>query len=176
MYPGTFFRLLRARLFVQTVLRDHNMPDPTFDTLEAHKHFSKHCFNRAWDLIDKPHRTPEDNEQMIHLAHASLWHWSERPDCTAKNLSIGYWQLSRIYALIGEGNNAAKYAQICLEKSPKEDPFLMGYAHEALARAEAFQGNKAKAKEHHAEASRLAEQITDAEDKQMLMNDLNGLF
>lgn len=151
------------------------MPETAFSPEDAHQFFSKHCFNRAWDLIDKPHRTPEDNEQMIHLAHASIWHWSERPDCTDKNLSIGYWQLSRIYAQIGDGASAAKYAQICLEKSPKEDPFLLGYAHEALARAAKIQGNTAKAKEHHAEASRLAETIDDAESQKMLMNDLNGM-
>jgi tetratricopeptide (TPR) repeat protein len=152
------------------------MSEPAFDSLEAHQHFSKHCFNRAWDLIDKSQRTPEDNEQLIHLAHASLWHWSERPDCTGKNLSIGYWQLSRIYALAGEGASALKYAQICLEKTPEEDSFLLGYAHEALARAEKIQGNEAKAKDHLSEALRLAETIDDAESQQMLLNDLNRLF
>jgi hypothetical protein len=152
------------------------MSELPLDSLEAHKHFSKHCFNRAWDLIDQPNRTPEDNERMIHLAHASIWHWSERSDCTAKNLSIGYWQLSRVYALVGAGNDSAKYARICLEKSPKDDSFSLGYAYEALARAETIQGNTAKAKEHHAEASRLAETIDDAESKQMLLSDLNGML
>lgn len=152
------------------------MSESAFDASDAHQHFSKHCFNRAWDLIDKPNRTPGENEQMIHLAHAALWHWSERPDCAPKNLSIGYWQLSRIYALIGEGTNAAKYASICLVKTPQEDPFLLGYAYEALARAEKIQGNLAKAKEHHAEATRLAESVEDTESQQMLMNDLNSLL
>lgn len=152
------------------------MSELTFNLEESHKHFSKHCFNRAWDLIDKTNRTPEENQQMIHLAHASLWHWSERPDCTPKNLSIGYWQLARIYALVGDGNSAAKYARICLEKTPKEDPFLMGYANEALARAELILGNKEEAKKHQAEALLFWEGIPDAEDKQMLLRDLESLF
>ncbi len=151
------------------------MSEPQFNSEESHKHFSKHCFNAAWDLIDKPDRTPAENEQMIHLAHASIWHWSERPDCAGKNLSIGYWQLSRIYALLNDGVCAAKYARICLEKSPQDDAFLLGYAYEALARAEKIQGNAEKAQEHHAEALRLAENIDDAESKQMLLNDLHGL-
>jgi hypothetical protein len=25
--------------------------------IAAHQHFSAHCFNAAWDLIDKPERT-----------------------------------------------------------------------------------------------------------------------
>jgi hypothetical protein len=151
------------------------MSESAVDTSDAHQHFSKHCFNRAWDLIDKPDRTPEDNERMIHLAHAALWHWSERPDCTSKNFSIGYWQLSRIYALVGEGSHSAKYGRICLEITPQDDAFLLGYAHEALARAEKIQGNIAKAKEHHAEATRLAKSLDDAESQMMLMNDLNNI-
>ncbi len=38
---------------------------PDFDSTKAHQFFSAHCFNSAWELIDKPARTPEENEQMI---------------------------------------------------------------------------------------------------------------
>ena len=38
---------------------------PDFDSAKAHQFFSAHCFNSAWELIDKPARTPEENEQMI---------------------------------------------------------------------------------------------------------------
>jgi hypothetical protein len=51
----------------------------------------------------------------------------------------------------------------------------MGYAYEALARAEKILGDEAAAKIHHAEATRLAEIVDDEESKQMLLNDLNGL-
>ena len=53
-----------------------------FDIEHAHKYFSVNCFNLTWELIDKPDRTPKDNEQMVRLAQASLWHWTQRPDCT----------------------------------------------------------------------------------------------
>ncbi len=151
------------------------MPEnPGFDTEKAHKFFSTGCFNKAWELIEKPDRTAAEDEEMIQLAHASLWHWSQRPDCTAKNLSIGYWQLSRIYAILGDGSNARKSAQTCLEKTPRDDAFLVGYAHEALARAEFLAGNSEEAREHLAEAFRQAEKITEAEDKEFLLKDLQG--
>ena len=63
---------------------------PDFDSAKAHQHFSAHCFNSAWELIDKPERTPEENEQMIQRTMASLWHWTQREDCTNQKLSIGY--------------------------------------------------------------------------------------
>ena len=39
---------------------------------------------------------------MILYALASLWHWTQRPDCSTTNLSIGYWQAASVYALAGE--------------------------------------------------------------------------
>ena len=81
---------------------------PDFDSAKAHQFFSAHCFNSAWELIDKPERTPEENEQIIQRTMASLWHWTQREDCTDQNLSIGYWQAARVYALAGEPDNARK--------------------------------------------------------------------
>jgi hypothetical protein len=31
-----------------------------FDLAAAHKYFSAHCFNAAWDLIEKKDRTPAE--------------------------------------------------------------------------------------------------------------------
>ena len=45
---------------------------PDFDTASAHKYFSAHCFNSAWDLIEKKDRSAEEDQQMIDLAQASI--------------------------------------------------------------------------------------------------------
>ena len=146
-----------------------------FDTEHAHQFFSAHCFNAAWELINQPERTPAENEQMIQRALASLWHWTQRNDCTDKNLSIGYCQVSRVYALASEVDNARKYAQLCLDITLADDPFCLGYAHEAMARAEFLAGHAELAKDHIAQARRFADDITDAQDKQLLVDDLNSL-
>lgn len=148
---------------------------PPFDLARAHRWFSADCFNRVWTLLEKPDRTPEDNERMISLAHASLAHWRERTDCTAHNLSIGYWQVSRVYAVLGQAENARHYGQLCLELSVGEAPFYLGYAHEALARAEKLAGNAAAARHHLAEARRLAVLVTDQGERAALEQDLAGL-
>ena len=64
--------------------------NPEFDIEKAHRFFSAECFNRAWDLIDKPRRTAEQDRTMLQLSLASLWHWSQRPGCTSTDLSIAY--------------------------------------------------------------------------------------
>lgn len=141
----------------------------------AHRHFSADCFNNAWGLIDKPDRTPDDDQQMLLVAFASIWHWTQRPDCTDKHLSIGYWQVSRIYSLLNDADNARRYAQLCLAKTPTDDPFCLAYAHEALARAEALAGNAEAARDQLAEAERYAASIKSEEDRQLLINDLKTI-
>ncbi|MDB5335251.1 MAG: hypothetical protein JWN70_870 [Planctomycetaceae bacterium] len=148
---------------------------PTFDIAAAHKYFSAGCFNSAWTLIDKAERTADENEQMLALAHASVWHWRERDDCQPRNLSIGYWQLSRVYALIRHGERAAHYGTLCLAVSADEPPFFLAYAHEALARAAALVGDVTVMSEHLAQARRLAEMVQEAEDRQLLLADLETI-
>jgi tetratricopeptide (TPR) repeat protein len=106
---------------------------------------------------------------------ASLWHWTQRPDCSPTNLSVGYWQAARVYALVGEAANARKYAQRCLDITPADDPFCLGYAHEATARAEALAGNQELANEHLAKATQFATNVTKAEDRKLLEADLTTL-
>lgn len=148
---------------------------PPLNIAHAHRHFAADCFNRAWELIDRPTRTTDEDDQMLGLAHASLWHWTQRPDCTDTHRSIGYWQLSRVYALVGDASNARRYGQRCLETSPQDDPFSVGYAYEALSRAAVVAGDDAGAGEYLAEGWRRAEQVAVAEQRQLLAHDLQGL-
>lgn len=150
---------------------------PDFDLQAAHKYFAAHCFNAAWDLIEKQDRTPEEDEQMIRLNQTSIWHWTQRDDYSRKNASIGYWQASRIYALVGEADNARKYGLLCLEVSDSDEiePFYLGYAYEALARAESVAGNKDKMNEYLVKARQIAVQVDKAENRKWLEDDLESI-
>ena len=149
--------------------------EPSFDLQAAHRFFSVECFNKAWDLIDKKDRTPDDDEQMIRLSLASTWHWSQRSDCTAENYSIGYWQIARIYTLVGQVENARRYGQLCLQAAQTAGvaAFALGYAYEALARAEALAGNKTQMQAYLVEAHKISEAMTDLEAKEQLQADLD---
>ncbi len=59
--------------------------DPSFDIQAAHKYFAAHCFNSAWDLIEKKDRTSEDDRLMVALNQASIFHWLQRPDCSTSD-------------------------------------------------------------------------------------------
>jgi hypothetical protein len=153
-----------------------NMADETqIDLAAAHKHFSAWCFNRAWELIEKPDRTAAETRWMEALSHASIFHWISRADCTDKNLSVGYWQASRIQAVIGNGEVAMRHARTCLDYSANLEPFYQGYAYEALARAAALMNDTASLADYIGRAEALAEQVTDAQDRQLLAADLAQL-
>ena len=150
---------------------------PTFELAAAHKYFSAECFNRTWDYIDKTIRTPADEEQMLLLTFASFYHWTQRPDQTAKNRAIGLWQISHVYALLGQTDNARRYAEQCRAESDSPDLplYCLGFAYEALARAEMVAGKKEKMLEYLALAQQTAEKINDLEDRNLLLKDLKTI-
>ena len=149
--------------------------NPDFDVAAAHKYFAAYCFNRAWDLLEKTHRTAEDERLMVALNQASIYHWLNRPDCEPKHLSVGYWQASRIQAMIGNAVEARRHAEVCLSYSVDLEPFLLGYAYEALARAAHVAGDADAAAKHLTLADEQAALVVREHDRELLVKDLEGL-
>ncbi len=149
--------------------------NPDFDLATAHKYFAAQCFNQAWDLIEKAGRSPEEDHLMEALNQASIYHWLQRPDCSNQSLSVGYWQASRIQAILGNAPEALRHARVCLAYSAGLAPFYLGYAHEALARAQALAGNSAAAAQDLRLALELAGRVEDKGDREALLADLKHL-
>lgn len=153
------------------------MTEPApFDAQQAHKVFAAGCFNQTWDLLELSDRSPEEEEQVLLLAHASLWHWTQREDCTPQNRSIGYWQISRVYAVLEQADNARTNAQKCLLASETLPPFYRGYAHEAMARSTYLLGDSDATTQHLAFAHALAADVEDPDERSMLEAELKKLL
>lgn len=149
---------------------------PNFDIQQAHRFFSTECFNKTWDNIEKDgSRSLEENMEMLHTAIASLWHWTQREDVSAANLSIGYWQVSRVYCLIRQPHNARRYGLLALQYAKELSPFLRGYAYETLARAEMLANNRVGMKVYLEKAQEMLAQIEDEEDRELLAKDLGTI-
>jgi len=145
--------------------------------IKSHRYFSSYCFNQAWEIIDKSEKTKEDVETMLHLSHASFWHWSQVPDHTPTNLSVGYWQLSRVYALAGKGEEALFYGNRCIQIGLDNHlpPFYIGYGYEGVARAYRVLQNIENAEKNKTIALEYAEQVEEAEEKKYLQDDIRSL-
>jgi hypothetical protein len=148
---------------------------PSFDSVAGHRVFAAHCFNSAWELIDNTNRTPDDDERLVATVFASIYHWLNRPDVTDQNLSIGYWQASRVFALLKRSDEAHRYANLCLKYSENLSPFYLGYAHEAIARAAAVEGDSRSVEQYLAKAKQLAEQVTEQGERDALLADLQTI-
>ena len=150
---------------------------PDVSTPEAvHRYFSAFCFNLTWDLLDKPVRTAAENETMIQACLASLWHWSQQPDCTNRERSVGAWQAARVYAVVQQPDNARRYGQMALAFAHDQPPFYLAYAYEALARAEAAASNRSAAQPYLEHARQLAGQVAKAEERELILTDLKTIL
>jgi hypothetical protein len=148
------------------------MSEPEIDLYQAHRHFGSSCFDAAFSLAQLVERTPDEEQQMFLSAYASLWHWTQRTDCTSRNLSMGYWLLSRVHSILGDATGSARFADLALYYGQDEEPFYLGYAHEAAARAAALVADMDKAIRHLNEGWKLAAEIENPDQRAMLERDL----
>jgi hypothetical protein len=88
---------------------------------------------------------------------------------------VGYWQASRIQALLGNATEARRHAEVSLSYSTELEPFYLAYAHEALARAALLARDATEAAEHLSHARRLAANVAQKEHQAMLLKDLETL-
>ena len=147
------------------------------DVQKASRHFAAVAFNYCWELIEKADRTPDEDDEMLRFAEASFWHWKNFDGHTDENLSIGYWQLARVYVLANHPDRALRYAERCIEISDTAslEPFYIGYAYEAHARALKAKSDGTGWEEVLAQAYHIAESISDLESRDQLLADLKTI-
>jgi hypothetical protein len=148
-----------------------------FDVAKADRTFAARFFNDTWDSLDKAVRTEAETEAMLHCCHASFHHWTRVADATPTNRAIGYWQLSRVYAVAGMPAEAERYARRCEEsaQAPGAEAWVMGSAHEALARCASLRGDRAARDAHLAAARAVAAAQADKETRDILTRDIESV-
>jgi hypothetical protein len=126
---------------------------------EFHKKFAVDCFNLAWTLMDKKDRTKEEDDRMVHTAHASRFHWGEIG--TPVEFERGEWQISRVYTVVRRPEAALYHAERCLKicKENNIGDWDIAFAYEAMARACASAGKKAECKRYLELAKEAGEKI-----------------
>jgi DNA-binding transcriptional MerR regulator len=132
-------------------------------------------FNHTWTLLEKPDRTREQDDEMVHAAHASRYHWGEVGE--PLNLARGEWQCSRIYAVLGRGEPALWHARRCVEIYEENGigDWDIASGYEAMARASAVAGDERAARDWKAKALAACARIGEADDRQLIEQDLATL-
>lgn len=153
------------------------MADEKRYTLEdSHLQFAKQANGRVWQLLNKQDRTPQEAEEMLHAAHASLFHWLQAG--TGVNHQRGEWMISRVHAVLGNGPEALRHAKRCAELTEEHAGLMLDFDKafflEALARAQALLGNSEEAARHIDLAQQAGDAIADDEDRKIFLEDFKG--
>lgn len=137
-----------------------------------HRKTAAHCFNRAWDYLEMKDRDPLDEQQMLHLAHASRFHWTLVG--TPRNKAVGDWQISRVYAALNLPQLALQFAKSSLSLCEQHDlEEILCTAHEAMARAYATASDYPSAKNHIKKAHELLNASkVDADDREIFQGQI----
>ena len=139
-----------------------------------HRTLGVDLFNKTWTLMEKPTRTPEEDDEMIHCAHASAYHWQQVG--TRANRARSEWQCSRVHAILRQSEQALYHARRCHEiaaaneDGSMEDWDLAG-AYEALARAHFVAGDLEAARDWAERGRSATAAIADEEERKVFEAD-----
>jgi DNA-binding transcriptional MerR regulator len=140
---------------------------------DTHRRLGIDLFNKTWTLMEKVDRSREDDDELIHMAHASAYHWLLVG--TQANRARSEWQCSRVYAILGRPAPALDHARRCLElveASPEEmEEFDLPAAYEALGRACSVAGDLAEARRYVELGRAATAPIADEDDRAILEAD-----
>jgi tetratricopeptide (TPR) repeat protein len=142
-------------------------------TEDAHRQPAKQANGRVWQLLEKTPRSQDEDAELLEAAYASLYHW--RFAGTEIHRQRGLWLVAHVHTVLGDGAQALKYAQACLEWTKEHEDILedfdLAYAYEGISRAMALGGQHETARSYLKAARDAGEKISDPEDKDIFMAD-----
>jgi tetratricopeptide (TPR) repeat protein len=134
-------------------------------------------FNETWRLLELEGRSRDDDDDMIHTAHASRYHWGQVPGVTPAHLARGEWQISRVYAVLSRPEPALHHARRVLDLCQENGigDWDLAFAYEALARAHAVAGDTAQARHYTDQALAAAQDIAEDDERELVLADLKTI-
>ena len=122
---------------------------PTDEEISTwHRYFGSRANNRAWQLSESDQRTAQESEEMVHAAHAALFHWQAVGN--ANHRAHAEQLLAHVYALCANGAEARKYfdSAQAVFSGPDAQPWEVAIHCAIAAHVAAACGQSA---EHHAQ-------------------------
>jgi hypothetical protein len=147
------------------------MTDPgvaTEDTERWHKRFGVQCNNRTWELSVRD-RTPDEDREMLDMAHACAWHWSHVG--TELNRMRATMLLAEVHAALGMGDTAMVYADTVRRYflgSTGTPDWELACMHAVHAHAAHAAGRGDEHRDAYARAKAALAAIADEEDRQII--------
>ena len=142
-----------------------------------HKALAISLNQRVWSLLERKDRSPEDDDEMIHAAHASLWHWLQAGGPVQKQR--GEWLVGRVYVVLEQAEASLRHARKVFELTEQHSAELRdfdhAYAFELMARALELNGDGGKAVDMWEKAKSLGAEIDGTKDREIFEGDLKAI-
>jgi hypothetical protein len=144
-------------------------------TCDEHKQLGIDLFNHAWELMEKPNRSSEEDTELLNTAHASYYHWiASKPPVV--NLARGEWLVSRVYCVLNRSEPALYHAKrslgYCVDNGIGDFDLAFGY--EAVARALSLTSDPDCGK-YLELAHKAASDVKESEDREIVLQDLETI-
>ncbi len=143
---------------------------------ETERQLAAGLFSEVWRLLDMPRRRPEQDDEMLHAAHASRYYWGRAGEPVT--WARGEWLCSRVYAVLGRPSSAIWHAHRCLELLTEfggAQSWDIAAAYEALARAYALAGSKGEKNAWLDRAREALKSVPDPDEREPIEADLRSI-
>ena len=141
-----------------------------------HRELAVETYNAAWDLLDSPTRTDEEEDRALTLAFASRYHWGEA-EGEAEQLAVGDWFIGHVAAHLGLAGLAQRFSQRALDRveAAAIDGWLRASVYEGMARAAVCARNEADRAQYTALADAALAEIEDPEEREVIEDQLRSI-
>jgi hypothetical protein len=129
------------------------------------RRFASRANNRAWSLSEQKSRTPQEDQEMLDAAHASMHLWSSIG--TARNVASAQLLLGQVHSLLENAKYALRFAQAAhayFTSNPSE-PGQVAFSHAVMAAAALSAGDTPLYETHYRAAAALLDKMPDKEEK-----------
>lgn len=149
--------------------------EKTYTIGAAQKIMAAEAFNTAWDYLDKQERDRDDEDAMLSAVHAQRYLWGIVG--TELEVERAEWQLSRVYAVLGDGETSLRHAARCLKIVEENDikDFDLAFAYESMARAYNVIGNTEQRDRFVDLANEAASDIKDQGDRDYTISEIKSI-
>jgi hypothetical protein len=130
---------------------------------------------RVRRLLEQPRRTPAEEDEMLHAAHASRHYLG----MTGRHEDVirAEWQCARVYSTLGRAEPALYHARRCVElcDGVELDPHDLARAYESVAHAAALARDHAESRRFEQLAREVTSRVADDDERARLLVDLSSV-
>jgi hypothetical protein len=170
-----FITVMVLNLFAADLKQGENKGmEMTMD--KFHQEQAVTLFNQSWELLLKEGRNRQDEDILVNMVHASLYHW--RQIGKPINILRGEWMICHVYTLLKHKEEALYHADNVLRLMDEQKPedWDLAYCYEAMARTQAMLGNKEQFSKYNALAEEAGKKIVEDGDKKQFDGDMKDEY